>query len=158
MQLSKKTLQNIKLWRSLLRVSRCCAFFVFFWSLAGLMPDWCFYLPLEPSLEVSRVPLASFSYKLHYINQKLWLNIHWTSIKHLCLPGRPDSRMYCPDIIGRDSWVWDEQKTLYKIIPPTGWGNKPSRQLLSTQRSESRRRSSQSDCCWILFLLNKYYC
>ena len=84
---------------------------------------------------VSRAPLASFSYKLHYINQKLWLNIHWTSIKHVCFPGRPDSRMYCPDIIGRDSWVWDEQKTLYKIIPPTGWGNKPSRQGLSTLRN-----------------------
>ena len=33
--------------------------------------------------------------------------------------------MYCPDIIGRDSWVWDEQKALYKIIPPTGWGISP---------------------------------
>ena len=108
------------------------SFSSFCWSLAGLMPDWCFYLPLEPSLEVSRAPLASFSYKLHYINQKLWLNIHWTSIKHLCLPGRPDSRMYCPDIIGRDSWVWDEQKALYKTIPPTGWGSKRSRQGLST--------------------------
>ena len=30
--------------------------------------------------------------------------------------------MYCPDIIGRDSWVWDEQKTLYKTIPPQGGG------------------------------------
>ena len=53
----------------------------------------------------------------------------------VCFPGRPDSRMYCPDIIGRGSWVWDEQKTLYKTIPPTGWGNNPSRQLLSTRRS-----------------------
>ena len=66
---------------------------------------------------------------------RLWLNIYSTTIKHVCFPGRPDSRMYCPDIIGRDSWEWDEQKTLYKIIPPTGWGNNPSRQLLSTQRS-----------------------
>ena len=71
---------------------------------------------------------------------RLWLNIYSTTIKHVCFPGRPDSRMYCPDIIGRGSWVWDEQKTLYKIIPPTGWGNKPSRQGLSTQREWTRRR------------------
>ena len=129
----------------------CCLSLSISLYLFPLSPSFLFFLYLSSHLMllvsfsslwspfgrplVSRAPLASFLYKLHYINQKLWLNIHWTSIKHLCLPGRPDSRMYCPDIIGRDSWVWDEQKTLYKIIPPTGWGNKPSRQGLSTRRS-----------------------
>ena len=29
-----------------------------------------------------------------------------------------DSRMWCPHDIGRDSWVWGEQETLYNIISP----------------------------------------
>ena len=38
------------------------------------------------------------------------------------------SRMWCPHDIGRDSWVWGEQETLYNIIsPPTKWGMKPWR-------------------------------
>ena len=28
------------------------------------------------------------------------------------------SRMWCPQDIGRDSWVWGEQETLYNIISP----------------------------------------
>ena len=28
------------------------------------------------------------------------------------------SRMWCPHDIGRDSWVWGEQETLYNIISP----------------------------------------
>ena len=27
-------------------------------------------------------------------------------------------QMWCPDGIGRDSWVWGEQETLYNIISP----------------------------------------
>ncbi len=33
--------------------------------------------------------------------------------------------MYCPDIIGRDSWVWDEQKLFIKEFPPQGGGISP---------------------------------
>ena len=29
-----------------------------------------------------------------------------------------DSRMWCPHDIGRDSWVWGEQETLYNITSP----------------------------------------
>ena len=29
-----------------------------------------------------------------------------------------DSRVWCPHDIGRDSWVWGEQETLYNIISP----------------------------------------
>ena len=29
-----------------------------------------------------------------------------------------DSRMWCPHDIGRDSWVWGEQETLYTIHSP----------------------------------------
>ena len=36
------------------------------------------------------------------------------------------SRMWCPHDIGRDSWVWGEQETLYIWIPPTKWGKNPS--------------------------------
>ena len=36
------------------------------------------------------------------------------------------SRMWCPHGIGRDSWVWGEQETLWSMIPPTKWGMKPS--------------------------------
>ena len=39
--------------------------------------------------------------------------------------GRPRSRMWCPHVIGRDNWVWIEQETLCKIIPPTRWGRTP---------------------------------
>ena len=34
--------------------------------------------------------------------------------------------MWCPHDIGRDSWVWGEQETLYIRFPPTKWGMKPS--------------------------------
>ena len=42
------------------------------------------------------------------------------------LLGRPDPRMYNPYVIGRDSWVWDKQKALYKIIPPQSGGGGPN--------------------------------
>ena len=29
-----------------------------------------------------------------------------------------DSRMWCPHDIGRDSWVWGEQETLYTLNSP----------------------------------------
>ena len=29
-----------------------------------------------------------------------------------------ESRMWCPHDIGRDSWVWGEQETLYMMISP----------------------------------------
>ena len=29
-----------------------------------------------------------------------------------------DSRMWCPHDIGRDSWVWGEQETLWKVDSP----------------------------------------
>ena len=29
-----------------------------------------------------------------------------------------DSRMWCPHDIGRDSWVWGEQETLYTVDSP----------------------------------------
>ena len=29
-----------------------------------------------------------------------------------------DSRMWCPHDIGRDSWVWGEQETLWKMNSP----------------------------------------
>ena len=29
-----------------------------------------------------------------------------------------DSRMWCPHDIGRDSWVWGEQETLYTMHSP----------------------------------------
>ena len=37
-----------------------------------------------------------------------------------------DFRMWCPHDIGRDSWVWGEQDTLWSMIPPTKWGKNPS--------------------------------
>ena len=36
----------------------------------------------------------------------------------VCNLGRPHSRMYCLYVIGRDSWVWGKQKTLYKNNSP----------------------------------------
>ena len=36
------------------------------------------------------------------------------------------SRMWCPYDIGRDSWVWGEQETLYMMNSPQEWGMKPS--------------------------------
>ena len=75
-----------------------------------------------------------FTFLLFVCHVFLFLHVLFISFR-VCFPGRPDSRMYCPDIIGRDSWVWDEQKALYKIIPPTAWGNKPSRQGLATLRN-----------------------
>ena len=38
------------------------------------------------------------------------------------LLGRPHSKMWCPYVIGRDSWVRVKQKALYKRIPPNGGG------------------------------------
>ena len=34
--------------------------------------------------------------------------------------------MWCPHDIGRDSWVWGEQETLWSMNSPTKWGMKPS--------------------------------
>ena len=50
----------------------------------------------------------------------------WISCGLVCSLGRPYSRMQCPCVIGRDSWVWGKQKALYKIIPPTSWGGGPN--------------------------------
>ena len=77
-----------------------------------------FYLPLGSSLEVSGAPLAPFSHFCYScVMSFLFLHVLFISFR-VCFPGRPDSRMYCPDIIGRDSWVWDEQETLYKNNSP----------------------------------------
>ena len=34
-----------------------------------------------------------------------------------------DSRMWCPDDIGRDSWVWGEQRTLEMMSSPHELGD-----------------------------------
>ena len=43
------------------------------------------------------------------------------------LLGRPESRMWCPYVIGRDSAAWVGQKALYKIFPPQRVGRCPDR-------------------------------
>ena len=69
-------------------------------------------------MEVSGAPLAPFSHFCYLcVMSFLFLYVIFISFR-VCFPGRPDSRMYCPDIIGRDSWEWDEQKTLYKNNSP----------------------------------------
>ena len=94
-------------------------------------------------MDVSGAPLAPFSHFCYScVMSFLFLHVLFISFR-VCFPGRPDSRMYCPDIIGRDSWVWDKQKTLYKTIPPTGWGSKRSRQGLSTLRNLTQWRSDK---------------
>ena len=40
-----------------------------------------------------------------------------SAVRFLCLVVR-DSRMWCPHDIGRDSWVWGEQETLYMMNSP----------------------------------------
>ena len=39
------------------------------------------------------------------------------SARYVCSVVR-DSRMWCPHDIGRDSWVWGEQDTLWFMISP----------------------------------------
>ena len=42
------------------------------------------------------------------------------------LHGRPGPRMWCPHVIGRDGWVWVEQRALRKRkFPPQGGGERP---------------------------------
>ena len=51
-----------------------------------------------------------------------------TKLQALHEHGRPRSRMWCPDVIGRDGWVWVEQGTLRKRkFPPQGGGARPNR-------------------------------
>ena len=41
-----------------------------------------------------------------------------------------DSRMWCPRDIGRDSWVWGEQETLYTMHSPHEVGEEPLAEMI----------------------------
>ena len=61
-----------------------------------------------------------------------------------------DSRMWCPDDIGRDSWVWGEQGTLRSINSPHEVGE----EALSEKISLSEENGVAQGCKWLLLLLN----
>ena len=65
------------------------------------------------------------NFELHMLSELLSSNDSMLRNYVGVLPGRPDSRMWCPQVIGRDSWVWVKQKALFKRIPPTRWGRRP---------------------------------
>ena len=48
-----------------------------------------------------------------------------SAVRFLCLVVR-DSRMWCPHDIGRDSWVWGEQETLWMMNSPHEVGEEAS--------------------------------
>ena len=68
------------------------------------------------------------------------------------LHGRPGPRMWCPHVIGRDGWVWVEQRALRKRkFPPQGGGERPD------WRGATRRENSTSGVrVWVIVVVECY--
>ena len=68
------------------------------------------------------------------------------------LHGRPGPRMWCPHVIGRDGWVWVEQRALRKRkFPPQGGGERPD------WRGATRRESSTGGVrAWVIVVVEYF--
>ena len=71
------------------------------------------------------------------------------------------SRMWCPHDIGRDSWVWGEQETLWSMNSPHEVGEEALSKRSSLTGGSGVARGWDGCCCcccccWILLLLKEY--
>ena len=97
----------------------------FSWALLGSLgsPVLSWVLPGSPGLSRALLCSPGHSWALPGSLGRSWDLLGSPGLSSLL--GSPrllsvvrDSRMWCPHDIGRDSWVWGEQETLYNIISP----------------------------------------
>ena len=90
------------------------------WALLGFPERYWVSWALVGSLGFSQAPLGSpgFSQALRGSPGNLFSAVR-------------DSRMWCLHDIGRDSWVWGEQETLYNIISPHEVGEEAVTDVIS---------------------------
>ena len=75
-------------------------------------------LPVSPGLLSGLLGAIGVSWALMSSPGLSWALLGSPRLSWKLFSAVRDSRMWCPHDIGRDSWVWGEQETLYNIISP----------------------------------------